>query len=438
MDIHIVTLFPEFFESPLACGLLGKAVDEKIVKIHFHNPRQYTNDLHQSVDDRPYGGGPGMVMLLDPLIKTLNKIKEINSTESEQGQAATPPSTLLMAAAGKPFSQAMAAKLALQKSLTIICGRYEGVDARLPELAPLTPISIGSYVLNGGETAALTVIEAVCRLIPGFMGHEDSGTEESYSAGLLEYPHYTRPSDYQGLTVPNQLLSGNHAQIERWRRAQSLCSTWRLQPELLDELFFDDFDISILRQLPRNRLGRNLFVALVHYPVLDKEKKTVAVSLTNLDIHDIARCSCSYGLGGAYIVTPLKDQKQLLKEILQHWKNGPGGVANPHRSQAFASINPADSVEEAIEQITQKTGQVPYVLASSAQGPGSISYKGMRKILAKQPALLLLGTSQGLAPSIIKQCQGMLPPLRYLDSYNHLSVRMAGAIMVDRILGDLD
>ena len=438
MDIHIVTLFPEFFESPLACGLLGKAIDEGIIKIHFHNPRKNTSDVHQSVDDRPYGGGPGMVMLLDPLIKTLNEIEQINNSQNEPAKQASSQSTLLMAAAGKPFSQNMAAGLALQKSLTIICGRYEGVDARLTELAPLTPISIGSYVLNGGETAALTVIEAVCRLIPGFMGHEESGTEESYSAGLLEYPHYTRPSEYRGLTVPDELLSGNHAQIERWRRAQSLCSTWKLQPQLLNELFFDDFDISILRQLPRNRLGRNLFVALVHYPVLDKEKKTVAVSLTNLDSHDIARCSCSYGLGGAYIVTPLKDQKLLLKEILEHWKDGPGGASNPHRSQAFASINPIDSVEKAIEHIAQKTGQAPCVLASSAQGPGNVSFTGVQKILKEQPVLLLLGTSQGLAPSIIKQCQGMLPPLRYLDSYNHLSVRMAGAIMIDRILGDLD
>ena len=429
MDIHIITLFPEFFESPLSCGLLGKAVADGSVKIHFHNPRKYTNDVHQSVDDRPYGGGPGMVMLLDPLVKTLDEIEKSNNVKSK---------TLLMAAAGYKFNHEMAKTLAQENSITIICGRYEGVDARLAEICPLTPISMGSYVLNGGETAALNVIEAVCRLIPGFMGHDESGTEESYSNGTLEYPHYTRPNEYNDVKVPAQLLNGNHAEIERWRRAESLRATMQMQPELLSELFFDDFDIFILRQLAHKRLGRNLFISLVHYPVLDKEKKTVAVSLTNLDIHDIARCSCSYGLGGAYIVTPIADQKLLAAEIFEHWTKGAGSKSNPHRAEAFDKVQTADTVEDAIADITRKTGQTPCLIATSARGPGNISYKGVRNKLEDTPVLLLLGTGQGLAPAVTDKCQAILPPLRYLDNYNHLSVRMAGAIMIDRILGDLD
>ena len=293
--------------------------------MHFHNPRAQTTDVHQSVDDRPYGGGPGMVMLLEPLLKTLAQIAENTcqtggqssneaqtqalsqkieptetTTQPHQGEGSgqarrkdnSPNSqTLLLAAAGKPFSQNMARELARKDSLTLICGRYEGVDARLQELIPLTAVSTGPYVLNGGETAALNVIEAVCRLLPGFMGKEESGEEESYSSGFLEYPHYTRPRNYKGHGVPEVLLEGNHAKIEQWRRAQSLYATWKTQPELLKEKKFSESDIFFLKQIPRNTLGRNLFIALVHYPVLDKEKKTAAVSLTNLDIHDIARCS---------------------------------------------------------------------------------------------------------------------------------------------------
>lgn len=429
MHIHIVTLFPDFFESPLRCGLLSRAIEEGIVRFHFHNPRKYTTDAHQSVDDRPYGGGPGMVMLLDPLVQAL---EEIDVQTNGQGK------TLLMAAAGYKFTQEMARRLAGEQSLTIICGRYEGVDARLKEIYPLTPVSTGPYVLNGGETASLNLIEAVCRLIPGFMGHEESGDDESYSRGLLEYPHYTRPPEYRGLKVPGVLTSGNHAMVERWRRARSLEETWKMQPELMAENFFDQEDVFILKQLPRKRLGRNLFLGLVHYPVLDKEKKSVAVSLTNLDIHDIARCSCSYGLGGAYIVTPLKDQKSLLGEIISHWTHGAGGRSNPHRAAAFQTLFPADSVDDAIAHITKKCGQTPYLLASSAQGPGDISFKEVKNTLERRPVLLLLGTSQGLSPAILRKCNGTLPPLRYADSYNHLSVRMAGAILIDRILGDLD
>ena len=429
MHIHIVTLFPEFFQSPLRCGLLGKAIEEGIIAVHLHNPRKFTSDAHQSVDDRPYGGGPGMVMLLDPLVQTLEEIDRQNNGESK---------TLLMAASGYRFNQQMACSLAKEESITIICGRYEGVDARLTELFPISPISIGSYVLNGGETAALGVLEAVSRLLPGFMGHDESGDDESYSHGLLEYPHYTRPPEYRGLKVPEILTSGNHAMISRWRRAKSLEATWKMQPEMLKENFFDQQDIFILKQLPRKRLGRNLFVALVHYPVLDREKKSVAVSLTNLDIHDIARCSCSYGMGGAFIVTPLTDQKRLLDEIITHWTSGAGGQSNPHRAMAFESIIPVNCVEEAVEEISQICGQPPYLLASSAQGPGDVSFTEVRRFLGQRPVLLLLGTSQGLSPLVLKQCQGMLPPLRYLDSYNHLSVRMAGAIIIDRILGDLD
>lgn len=427
MHINLVTLFPEYFDSPLSCGLMLKAREAGLVDFKFFNPRDRATDKHRTVDDSPYGGGPGMVMGLAPLAETLRQIPE-------------PGRILLMAPAGRAFDQDMARELAADFAagtpLTLISGRYEGIDARLPELFPITPVSVGDYVLNGGETACLNVIESVCRLLPGFMGHEDSGEEESFSHGLLEYPHYTRPEVFENLPVPDVLTQGNHALIAKWRREESLRATLRLRPELLDEAALSEADLNYLRDLPRLSLGRNLHVALVHYPVLDKDKNSLAVSLTNLDIHDIARSSCCYGLGGYYVVTPLQDQRRLLAELLEHWTTGAGGRANPDRAEALRLVAAADSVDEVLAQVEAQCGERPLVLGSSARPEGALTYAAVREALAERPVLLLLGTSHGLAPTVLDKCDGVLRPLRGASGYNHFSVRSAAAIMLDRILGD--
>ena len=427
MHINLVTLFPEYFDSPLSCGLMQKAREAGLVDFRLFNPRDQATDKHRTVDDSPYGGGPGMVMALAPLSETLQQMQN-------------PGRILLMAPAGRVFDQALARELAAELAsgtpLTLISGRYEGIDARLAELFPITPVSVGDYVLNGGEAACLNVVESVCRLLPGFMGHEDSGEEESFSHGLLEYPHYTRPEVFAGLPVPEALTSGNHARIARWRREESLRATLRLRPELLDNTPLSEADFACLRGLPRLSLGRNLHVALVHYPVLDKDKNSLAVSLTNLDIHDIARSSCCYGLGGYYVVTPLQDQKRLLAELLEHWTLGAGGRANPDRAEALRLVTAADSVDEVLAQVEERCGERPLVLGSSARQEGALTYMAVREALARRPVLLLLGTSHGLAPAILEKCDGVLRPLRGASGYNHFSVRSAAAIMLDRILGD--
>lgn len=427
MQFTIVTLFPEFFDSALGCGLMAKANESGLVSFAFKNPREHTTDRHHTVDDRPYGGGPGMVMMADPLAKTLSSI---------QASSGKPGRILMMAPKGRPFTQAMARELAQEESVTIICGRYEGFDARLEELFPIEPVSIGDYVLNGGETAALSVIEATSRLVPGYMGHEDSGEEESFSAGLLEYPHYTRPDVYEGLAVPDVLKSGDHKRIAEWRREQALKITLHSRPDILQEAPLSSNDLEILKKEDRNRVGRNLFCALVHYPVVNKEKKSVAVSLTNLDIHDIGRCSCTYGLGGYYISTPIEDQRRMLDELLRHWVTGPGTAANPDRGEALQIIRGVGYIEDAVRDISERTGQKPLLVATSAKGAGNMSVADLRQLLAERPVLLLFGTAHGLAPQVLEECDGILRPVRYLDGYNHLSVRTAAAIIIDRILGD--
>ncbi|MBT9750317.1 tRNA (guanosine(37)-N1)-methyltransferase TrmD [Desulfovibrio desulfuricans] len=429
---HLVTLFPEFFESPLSTALMGRAREAGIVECSFHDPRQFSTDKHRHVDDRPYGGGPGMVMQGEPLARALRSIER-------------PGRMLFMAPGGRPLTQDMVRDLAHEEDLTIVCGRYEGIEARLLQLFPLEPVSVGDIVLNGGESAALSVLEAVARLMPGFMGKEESGDDESFSHGLLEYPHYTRPESLEGLSVPEVLQSGDHARIAQWRRQESVRATLRMRPEMLNEAPLYREDVQTLAETPRDRPGRNLSFCLVHYPVSLGPKKIGASSLTNLDIHDIARISRSYAMGSFYPVTPLRDQLRVLEEILRHWTRGPGGTGNADRAQALGLVQPATSLEEAVAHMTAQHGTRPRLVASSAVWPakGKASQPGrmpmtprdVRRWCDQGPVMLCLGTAQGLAPEVLEQCEGTLRPVRFLG-YNHLSVRSAAAILADRILGD--
>lgn len=428
MHINIVTLFPEWFSSPLEAALLGRAKASGLVSFTLRNPRDLTTDRHRTVDDRPYGGSPGMVMMLEPLVATLRNL------EREQGCGRI----VMLAAAGKPLTQELARELSREERLTLICGRYEGIDARLGELMPVEQVCVGEAVLNGGESAAMMLVEAATRLIPGFMGKEESGEDESFSTGLLEYPHFTRPDVFEYIPVPEVLLSGDHARIAAWRRERSLETTLRTRPEMLDTAHLTENDRQFLRELTSEmpRLGRNLYCALVHYPVFLGDRKTGATSLTNLDVHDIARCSRTYGVGGVAIVTPLADQQSILESIVHHWTEGPGGRSNPDRAEAFRLVWQVASVQEAIEQVEARTGQRPVLVGTSARDNGDATPQDVRAFLQERPVLLLFGTGHGLAPEVLNLCDAVLRPLRWMDSYNHLPVRGAVAITLDRILGD--
>ncbi|MDR2050409.1 MAG: tRNA (guanosine(37)-N1)-methyltransferase TrmD [Deltaproteobacteria bacterium] len=432
MKISLLTLFPEFFDSPLSCGLMQRACASGLVEITRHNPRAYADDKRQSVDDRPYGGGPGMIMSPGPMEKALHSLIRRSSS---------PPRLLCLSPRGRRLDQELIRELALEKELILICGRYEGIDARLNDLFRMEELSLGDFVLNGGESAALALCEAVCRLLPGFMGHDESGQEESFSSGLLEYPQYTRPENYAGLRVPDVLLSGDHAGIARWRRQESLLATLERRPDLLDSVPLSGEDLELLRSRPRKLPGPNLYLALLHYPVLDKEQKSVCSSLTNLDVHDLARSSRAYGLGGFFAITPLEDQRLILQELLRHWISGPGGASNPDRREALTRVIPARDLEEAVSLVRERHGSPPLIWGSSARmtNPATsptISFDEARKILYRHPVILLLGTGHGLAPEITDHCEAMLPPLRRIAPYNHLSVRCAGTVLLDRLLGE--
>ena len=221
MRIDVFTIFPGIFESPFRESLLGKAIETGILDVRVHDIRDFTTDRHRQVDDEPYGGGPGMVMKPEPVFAAVLSLGD------------GPKRVILLSPAGRRLDQALARELAREPWLVLVCGRYEGVDERVVEGLPAEEVSIGDYVLSGGEIPTLALIEAVTRLVPGVVGKEGSLDRESFEQGILDHPHYTRPQEFRGMPVPDVLLSGNHAEIERWRREAALEKTRRNRPDLL-------------------------------------------------------------------------------------------------------------------------------------------------------------------------------------------------------------
>jgi len=229
MRIDVVTLFPDMIRERSGYGVQGRALQNGVLELHTWNPRDYTLDRHRAVDDRPYGGGPGMVMQVQPLRDAIRKAR-----------AAGPAAPVIyLSPQGRRFDQPQARALAGLDRLILVAGRYEGIDERLIGLEVDDELSIGDYVLSGGELPALVVIDAVTRLLPGALGDADSAQEDSFMDGLLDYPHYTRPEEIDGLRVPEALLGGNHAEIRRWRHKQALGRTWQRRPDLLAGLQLD-------------------------------------------------------------------------------------------------------------------------------------------------------------------------------------------------------
>jgi tRNA (guanine37-N1)-methyltransferase len=273
MKADLVTIFPDFFRGPLDHGITRRASEMGLVKIEVHDLRQFTRDRHRTVDDRPFGGGEGMVLKPEPLFECLETLqlepRDVRVNDRAAGRAKQ--SVILLSAQGRRFTQKIAAELAALERIVLICGRYEGVDERVAESLADRELSIGDYVLSGGELAAAVVIEAVTRLLPGAVGNEASTRQESFTAsaevageaenngadstcgsgGLLDYPHYTRPADFRGMAVPEVLLNGNHDEIRRWRREQALRKTLRNRPDLLEGTELSEEDRKILAKIRR-------------------------------------------------------------------------------------------------------------------------------------------------------------------------------------------
>jgi len=229
MRVDVITLFPELVQQVVSCGVVGRAAEQGLLELHCWNPRDYTLDRHRTVDDRPYGGGPGMLMKVQPLQDTIQAVRAQNADAR----------LVYLSPQGSLLTQRKLASQVALGSVILLCGRYEGIDERLIQQEVDEEWSLGDYVISGGELAAMVCIDAMTRLLPGALGHDDSAQQDSFSEGLLDYPHYTRPEDYRGARVPQVLMNGNHRDIDTWREKQALGRTWQRRPDLLEAISLD-------------------------------------------------------------------------------------------------------------------------------------------------------------------------------------------------------
>jgi tRNA (guanine37-N1)-methyltransferase len=245
MRIDIISLFPDMFDGPFGVSIIKRAKDAALIDIGITNPRDFAYDKHRIVDDAPFGGGSGMVMKPEPIFRAIEHVVSEYQTDSRH--------IVLLCPGGSVFDQDKAKEFAAYEQLVLICGHYEGIDERVRQYAVDETVSIGDYVLTGGEIAAMAVTDAVARMLPGVLGSADSAPEDSFYNGLLKYPQYTRPREFNGLSVPEVLLNGDHAKIEKWRREQSLETTLERRPDLLEKLHLNSADAKLLKELMAKR-----------------------------------------------------------------------------------------------------------------------------------------------------------------------------------------
>src|SRR5688572_6852553 len=244
MKFDIVTIFPRMVEAGLAEGVISRGVERGLLDIGVHDLREYTVDRHRSVDDEPYGGGPGMVMKPEPLARAVEAIR---------ARRGDPDTVVLLSPQGRRFTQAEAVRMSALRHVALLCGRYEGMDERIRTLVATGELSIGDYVLSGGELPALVIVDAISRLVPGVVGDTRSVEQDSFSRGLLDYPHYTRPSEFSGAKVPEVLMSGHHEEVRRWRKKTAIQRTLERRPELLDVAALDDEERALLDEIRKEQ-----------------------------------------------------------------------------------------------------------------------------------------------------------------------------------------
>lgn len=427
MKFDILTIFPEFFNTPFSTGVISKACQAGLVEINTVDIREYSGNKHRTVDDTPYGGGGGMLMKPEPLGTAIEATRDRNSKSI----------VVLTSPSGETYNDNLAARLAEYEQIVIVCGRYEGIDDRVRALHVDMEISIGDYILTGGEYAAAVIVDSVSRFIPGVLGNESSSSNDSFRSGLLEHPQYTRPEEYGGEKVPDVLLSGNHGDIERWRRDRSLEETFRRREDLLDDARLGRKDVEHIRGLKKAILPTfNVYIALVHYPVYNNRFNIITTAFTNLDVHDIARAAMTYGVRRFFLVQPNREQQQLIERVLSHWSEGAGH--NKSRSEALDLVEIKNSVQDVISVIESAHGKKPKVIVTDARTSDDMSgYRKLRDLIFRSPAepfLVLFGTGWGLTKEIMENADYILKPVSGYTDYNHLSVRSAAAIILDRLL----
>ena len=427
MKVSIATLFPELYKPFLEESLMGRAQEKGVFQAEIADLFSFA-EPKKRIDAPSFGPGAGM--LLKPEIME----RAITSQEHKFGPAYkiffSPHGTTLNQFHAKRISRIFQEK----KHVMLLPARYEGMDVRAEEEYADEIISIGDYVLMGGDLPAMVLLEAVLRYIPGVIGKDESVEKDSFSGPLVDYPEYTEPLEWKGMTVPEIIRSGNHKKIAEWREHEALKRT------LLGGHFewFRSFNLSKELIKKTQEVIPPHYVALMHDEVNLKDGRIGTSSVTSLDIHDIARSAATYGFKKYFLVTPLLDQQRIVETLLEFWKTT-GKTYNFERHQAVQAVNIVDSLEKTISKIEEETGKKPLLIATSAkehEAVEPITFFDQSKVWKEErPVLLLFGTASGLSDAVLKRCDYLLPPLKGLSDFNHLSVRSAAAIIFDRWLG---
>lgn len=433
MRISILSVFPELYAPFLQTSLVRRAQDNGIVTYDV-TPFNAFCAPKERIDAPTFGHGAGM------LIRPEVVERAVEDKEQEHGKAFK----IFFSPQGKTLTQHdvkfFAQKLIESKHIMLLAARYEGMDARVEEEYADAIVSVGDFVLMGGDIPAMMLLEGLLRHIPGVVGRQESVHEDSFTGPFLDYPEYTAPVVWKGKEVPEVVRSGNHAQLRSWRLQQAVRKT-----------IVRRFDW--LRSIPMTKEQRSLvqknlpphYVVLMHDEVLvGKERKKGTTSVTSLDIHDIARSAYTYGIKNYCIVTPLVDQQKIVRKLLNFWLDDVGAEYNKHRHESLQMVRLHSSFEQVIEMIKEQEGVEPLVVATSARAIDRealsaeqiITYHDQNKLWERQkPVLFVLGTGQGLAQELVTRCNYLLVPLEGFTDFNHLSVRSAAAIIFDRWLG---
>lgn len=428
MNISIASVFPELYASFLSTSLIKRACEKEIINIHLDSFFSHVQPKER-IDAPTFGPGSGM------LIKPEVVERAVEAAEQRAGKAYK----IFFSPQGKMLDQNLLKKLAMvlqdQKHIMLIPARYEGMDARVENEYADEVISIGNYVLMGGDVPAMVLLEGLLRYIPGVVGKEFSVEQDSFTGPFVDYPSYTEPVEWHGVQVPDVIRSGNHQVIEDWRKQHAVEASVKNHFTWVQNHVRTEEDKKLVAQhMPSH------YVMLCHSNVLiGEEKLPGTTSVTSLDIHDIARSCKTYGIDTYWLVTPLIDQQKVVQKFLSFWNSDIGTAYNAQRKTAIAHVDLADTVERVIATIEEKEGKRPLLVATSARlvdHTKAVTFFDQKKVWSHdRPVLLVFGTGKGLTDDFVQSCDYLLTPVDGFSGFNHLSVRSAAAIVLDRWLG---
>ena len=416
--ISIVTAFPDLVRGVLSSSVLGRGIESGKIDVSVVNIRDFAGGGYRQVDDYSFGGG-GMVLMAGPLTAAVDSIAK---REERYVVCPSPQGVRLYQELAEDLH-----RISCEKNLVIVCGHYEGLDERFVEGCADLEVSLGDFVLTGGELPALAIADAVSRLTDGVVGRRGAVEEDSFFSGMLDYPHFTRPAEFEGRAVPSVLLGGDHAAIESFRRMESVKRSISRRPDIVARAGIMPY------------LGRGVYVLQLHHSVLDRNGRVGTTAITGLDLHDVSRACLTYGVKRYIVATPLRRQREMIKILTSHWTDGYGSSFNPDRADAMRRVKTFPTFTRALEWVEEKERSVPFSVAATARPRGgAVHWTRVKSILLEQdrPAVFLFGTGHGLSDDVLDAADVVMTPIMGgRGVYNHLSVRSAVGIVLDRFFG---